>query len=174
MLRDPVDTMVSLYHYILRRPDHSFNRELVNCGVGFSEWLSSDSRDHLGNHQVRWLIGRIDKDPIGRDDIDRAKHIIAHECAAFGIVERFDESMLLFQDALGWESVCYRARNVYRQDGDRELADEAIGLLAESHALSFELCAFARELFEERVRTLGAGFAKRLERFRADNKAWSL
>jgi hypothetical protein len=173
MLRDPCDAMVSLYHYILHRPDHRYHRMLIDDGVGFTEWLSSNSRDHLDNHQVRWLVGRIDEEPIGRADLEHARHIIERECVAFGIVERFDESMLLLQDALAWTDLRYKPRNVYRQDGDCALTDEDRGLLAEHHALSLELVAFARGLFEERVRSMGSAFSERLSRFISENEAWA-
>jgi hypothetical protein len=173
MLRDPAAAMRSLYFYILRRSDHRYHGAMIDGGVSFTEWLSDNSRDHLDNHQVRWLVGRVDAGPIGRDDLEKAKRILILGCKAFGIVERFDESMLLFQEALGWGLPCYRPRNaLHRPEDDAVMTGEARALLAEHHALSFELVAYARELFDRLVQSRGWEFAERLAQFREVNATW--
>lgn len=167
MLRDPADLLVSCYHYILRcqyQPDHG---PLVDGKVTFAQWLSREWLGHIDNHQLRCLLGKWPLEPITRADLDMAKRLLADGFAAFGLVERFDESMLFFQDAFGWGVPTYTKRNVYRRDHDTDvLTPEARELVARHHAMSCELLEFARRLFDERVRAAGEALGRRLQMLR--------
>ncbi len=108
-----------------------------------------------------------------RDVLDLGKHLLLNEFAATGLVDRFDESMLFFQDVLGWWNLFYVPRNTCRAEGDDTmLNDEARSTLAETHALSYELLSFARDLFDRRVQEAGPRFAERLARFKEENARW--
>jgi len=166
MLRDPADLLVSCYHYILRcqyQPNHG---PLVDGNVEFAQWISQEWLGHIDNHQLRCLLGKWPPEPIARSDLELGKRLLTEEFAAFGLVERFDESMLFFQDAFGWGVPTYTARNVYHHPQDADvLTPETRGIITRHHAMSCELVAFARRLFDQRVRDAGQAFTARLRRF---------
>jgi len=165
MLRDPADLLVSCYHYILRSKHQPNHGPMVDAGVTFEQWLSQEWLGHIDNHQLRCLLGKWPPEPITRADLERAKRLLAEEFAAFGLVDRFDESLLFFQDAFGWGVPTYTARNVYRREHDADvLMPAARELIASHHAMSCELLGFARGLFGLRVRDAGQSFAARLRR----------
>lgn len=156
MLRDPAELLVSCYHYIKRRPGHPDNLALVKGKVPFELWLQREWCGHIDNHQLRCMLAKWPPEPITRDDLELAKRLLAEEFAAFGLVDRFDESLLFLQDAFGWRDLAYTKRNVFRRDSDADvLTPEARALIAQHHAMSIELVAFARQLFEARVQARG-------------------
>jgi hypothetical protein len=97
MLRDPVDVLVSLYHYILRREDHPHHVAMAEGHVSFVDWLSGNWLDHYDDYQLRCLIGRLDPRPLSDDDLRFGKDVLAGKMAAFGMTERFDESLRLIE-----------------------------------------------------------------------------
>lgn len=176
MLRDPVDAMVSMYHYVRRcegHPSHVWLPEGTDGSGDFLAWRKSDRYGHLDNYQLRAIVGHTAAEKLGPVHLELAKVLLRKEFAAFGMVERFNESLLFIQDAFGWGPPCYTPVNVYAQPGDRSvLTPEAMDFLREHHALSFELVAFARELFDERVHAAGRQFVDRLGRFREASAEW--
>lgn len=173
MMRDPALTMLSLYYYILRSDDHPEKEALTQSGVTFREWIAGQWGSMWDNHQLRCLIGKPPGQPICRSDVDYAKHLVKHEIAVTGLVERFDESVLLIAGALGWGTPFYSPANVHHRAEDfLDLTDDMRGLIAQHHAGSYELLHFARELFEERVRAAGSEFARRLAEFKEKNAEW--
>jgi len=171
MLRDPADLLVSCYHYIIRCPNNPDHGPMVDGGVTFPMWLAQEWLGHIDNHQLRCLLGKWPPEPVTWADIELGKRLLAEEFAAFGLVERFDESMLFFQDAFGWGVPTYTKRNVYRCDRDGDvLTPEAREIIADRHAMSCELVAFARRLFDQRARAAGNEFTERLRRLQEANQ----
>jgi hypothetical protein len=172
MLRDPAEATLSMYHYIRRCKHHPLNKRLLDDGLTFVEWLRNEWYGHLDNYQLRCLIGRLDTRPMGTAEVERGQWVLEHGCCAFGLVDRFDESLLMISDAFGWHDIRYRKANVYSLDGDeRDLTAEARDILASHHALGFKLLGFARALFERRIAAAGPAFSTRLAQFRSANQS---
>ena len=80
-LRDPGQRFVSHYQ-------HAVEREGVQ--TPFDVWLRAPEN---GNWHVRMLSGG--------EDLERAKEVLSQKVTCFGLMERFNESLLLIRDSLG-------------------------------------------------------------------------
>ena len=155
MLRDPVDRVLSIYDFLRqegRIPDDQTLAEFLDKPtIGRVWWID--------NAQVRYLAGEhgeIVDAPVGTCPaklLDIAKHRIETDIAWFGLLDRFDVSILLLCETLGWSTaVAVRSNVTKTRTSTREtLAPELRARLVGMNALDLALDTFARELFEQRL-----------------------
>lgn len=102
-LRDPVDRYVSHCQHQI---------EKMGVRADFPAWLRMAK---YRNFQVRKLAGK--------EDLEAAKQILATKMSCIGLLERFDESLLLLRHRMQWPglTVAYgKPRNPARTRGVRE------------------------------------------------------
>jgi hypothetical protein len=88
-----------------------------------------------------------------------------------GLVERFDESIVIFQNAFGWRAPYYAKGMVnHTRPHGKMLSPEILDWLIERHQLDLELYAFGESLFNKQVAAQPNSFATRVDRFRRANK----
>lgn len=169
MLRHPVDRLVSLYYYVRRRgPEHDLARYAAGS---LADFAGSDYFE-LRNDMTRQLSG-LSGEP-DRHTLATAKHNLLHELAAFGTDARFDESLLLFQRALGWRTIHYRRENVTERRPPVAAVDAAVRrLLERNNELDLELWELAERELAARIEAQPAGFHDALRRFRRRNRAYA-
>lgn len=169
VLRHPIDRLVSLYFYVRRRgPGHALARYAAGS---LAEFAASDSFE-LHNDMTRQLSGRT-----GEPDahaLAAAKHNLLHELAAFGTHDRFDESLLLFQRALGWRTIHYKRDNVTKRRPPLAAVDAAARrMLERNNELDLELWELAVRELAARIEGQPAEFHAALRRFRRRNRAYA-
>lgn len=173
VIREPVDRTLSVFFF--RKQQGKLAKETT-----LEDWIAvRPDQDvwHVDNGQVRYLAGeggRILDVPIGgvtREHLELAKQRL--EAMFFvAIMERFDESMVLFRRTLKWRKVNYGRSNVTKQRKKKdEITPEHRALIARHNKLDTELYQFALELFERRIAASGEGFADEVERFKRKNAA---
>jgi hypothetical protein len=145
MFRHPVRRVVSMYYYIKAGWPNS-----NAASMSLTEFLRSDHRAAKPNDQVRFLSG-IDPDRSPRRALQRAKDNLREELSVFGLTERFDESLLLFQKRLGWtRPPVYISSNVNQERPSVEdLPASVIEAVRAENKLDLELYTHAEETFEE-------------------------
>jgi hypothetical protein len=161
MLRDPLERVVSHYHFILARPEHYLHESLKRRGYSLRDWLLEARPIMLDNFQLRWLIDTpIAQTPFGgitRAMLDQAKWNLENAFSVIGLVERFDESLACLASAFGWDlagSDIQRNANPDRPSIDA-LDAPTLAAIRETNALELELYDFARALFREQCVRLG-------------------
>lgn len=173
VIREPTDRTLSVFFF--RKQQGKLPRE-----ARLEDWIAArPDQDvwHVDNGQVRYLAGeggRILDVPIGevtREHLERAKQRL-EEMFYVAIMERFDESMVLFRRTLKWRRVSYGRSNVTKQRKKKdEITPEHRALIARHNELDTELYRFALALFERRIAASGEGFAEEVERFKRKNAA---
>lgn len=110
LLRHPVPRVRSLYLHVLSRPADQLYE--VACQHDVADFAWSDATAHLDNGQTRFLAGDVavgsqpfDR-PLNDSDFERAVDNL-RECAAVGVTERFDESLLAMAKLFGWRLPIY-------------------------------------------------------------------
>ena len=113
MLRDPVDRIISHYYSAISREYHYLHNEVVQKNMTLSEYVTSGISFEMENGCTQLLSGEEKKIPIdintpeAQQCIKTAKENLIKYFTAIGIVERYDESLLLFKRKLGWKNIFY-------------------------------------------------------------------
>lgn len=164
-LREPIQQVISHYRHIQRsqNTDHQAYKKL-----SIVEFAQSD---FAANIQTAYLLGL----PTGAQPDHTAGEQAFQQllrCEAFGITERFDASVVLMRQSLGWRRPYYLTIN--QGEGPQlQLTSAEIQALQQSQAADLKLYALATALFEERWQALPANTLK-LALYRRMNKTYTL
>lgn len=146
MLREPVDRALSAYYHVMRVPTHRLHQEFQEQELAPAEGL----RRIAPNLQTRYVAGvPLGREP-NRDDLEAAKHIITDHIPGLGILEQYEESLIMLRRTFRWSMPYYMRRNV-GSNRPRQHEPALRTLAAEINALDVELYQFAREVFNERL-----------------------
>ena len=122
------------------------------------------------NLHTRMLSG--DLEPFGEvndEVLERAKRNLREELVFFGLTERFDESLVLAKQRLGFRGILYRSSgrvNTARPRGD-EVPKELVRAAEHCNRYDIELYRYARELFDSAPERGGLEFEVELAALRA-------
>lgn len=174
-LRKPVPRLISLYRHAKITPNAYYHHQANDRS--FEEFLTNGSVLEADNGMVRFLSG----DPEGRNifinpkkfgeldetDLARAIENLKFRIAAFGLLERFDESLLVFNRKIGLKKCCYTRVNETPPDVEKPVFRPSCSHLV---ALDDILYEQAEILFEKRLQKLGLADGQILSAFRAKNR----
>ena len=110
MLRHPVSRIVSHYEFVKARPHHYLHARMK--GATLAEFAASRLSGELHNGQTRLLAGIWDDRPLEQADYDRAIANLEQHFDWRGLMERFDESIVMLAAVMRWPNVFYRKSNV--------------------------------------------------------------
>lgn len=153
LLRDPVERVISHYYYVLRRPDHYLHETVTSQNMTLQDYVSSGICSELNNDQTKILAGIEHKIAFGQcppEMLAMAKHNIHNYFTLVGFTERFDETVILLKQRLGWHMPFYKKnRNVTKNRPLRhEIAKATLALIEHYNTLDLELYQYAHEQFE--------------------------
>jgi hypothetical protein len=163
MLRDPTDRVISLYYYIGRETRHP-SHEAFKRGEIKIENLAK----RQGRAQACFIAGYTAKDPIPDEELlAEAKDVLQNRMLAVGLTERFDESLLLYNQALGWKVRSYVSVNVTsnRPKKDRMAAGD-LAIIRENNFVDQSLYDLTCAMFEKRIAEQPPSFAEELASLR--------
>jgi hypothetical protein len=177
MLREPVQRTISIYHFAIQNGSYPPETTLEQF-LGDTERAYNVQTAYLGG-----LIRRenLDGRPLRREDYDaallaRAKdNLLAHD--VFGLAERFDESLVLAAEVIGWPArrLVYSRQNVGRTRRSRSpLTPGQVELVREHNRLDLALYAFAVDHFERLLTEEVPDLPKRLRALDRVNRLHAL
>ncbi len=169
MLRHPVKRMVSAFQHVNRS-----RRNYKTKGMPLEAFALHNGHDSL---QIRYIIGLTNPktflvnrgDPLPDDALEHAKVALRQNYAAFGLTERFDESLLMMRAAFGWKIPVYLRRNS-NPNATQPIAHETLAALETLLAPDMALYAYAQTLFEERLAAYQGDLAADLAQLRRANQ----
>lgn len=176
-LRDPVERVISHYYYLLNHPKMFWiPEEIREKNLTLYEILEREMIMDIKNMYTRLLAGLpylFPADGYTEQHLETAKYNLQNYFSVVGLVERFDESLLLLKKTYGWRNIYYVQDNVNRQRPGREtIPPETIALIEQQNNLDMELYRFGQELFANQVARHGASFSQEVRRFQLRNKMW--
>jgi hypothetical protein len=157
LLRDPVERVVSLYHYLK-----------LEERMSLEEFASSPPFKEADNDQVRRIAGA-DPEIGGCTDatLQAAKENLRRHFSVVGVTERFDQTLVLLNRRLGWtREVASYPRNVNpaRRPTD-SLPRSTIDAIRARNALDVELHRFAHAWMDDAIAAEGPAFHDELARY---------
>jgi hypothetical protein len=176
LLRDPVRRLISHYHYVRRHPAHYLHHQVIAGNMSLQDYVLSGLSVELENGQTRLLAGLGDGDSAtgsgtsGSGMLDRAIGNLTGHFAVVGLVERFDETLILLHRAFGLRNVFYTRQNARGASPRRdELDQDTLAHILERNALDMALYQFACGWFAQQVRCQGRSFPVQVRLFRSLN-----
>lgn len=174
-LREPVDRVISHYYFIKRCTAHPLN-EIVNKGeIDLEGYVTSGVCDEVSNDQTRMIAGVSREASVSADDMFRmARDNIENQFILAGLVERFDETLLLLKRQLGLRHIFYGVRN---QTIGRPLRDNVPGKIQdqirERNTADIQLYEYVGNSLQHRIDEVGASFSRDVRRFQMLNRPYS-
>lgn len=172
-LREPVQRVVSEFHFLKAWPKSHLYQFLNDNDVSLSEYVTSD-RPELKwrgrNAMVNSLSG------VGHasieDGLEAAWHHIRDRFLFYGILERFDESVLLLNKYAQLNRCFYERHNVRNGKAGYVATPEELQLIQEKNRADIELYERATKEFDRRIEVMGTAFQTELRLFRKVNEGF--
>ncbi|MGH9548766.1 MAG: hypothetical protein ACRD3W_05290, partial [Terriglobales bacterium] len=147
-----VERIVSFYHYILRSPTHYLHDRLRNESIDLRGFVEKQLTLECDNLQVRYLcsddLSGVAIGACTRSMLEQAKENLASRFAAVGLMERFDQSLQLTAQRLGWKKTESPRINIAAAGTKRKETDATtLALIKSANELDAELYQFAAEQF---------------------------
>lgn len=178
MLRDPVSRLISHYHHMLDDPTHYLHRWTMREKLTLEQYIENPFGSlELDNGQTRMLANyRLGQAPPtsgkNRPMLESAVENLERCFCCVGLTERFDETMVLLADSLGWAGVPpYLPARVGRNRPGLSITEAVKNRIQERNALDCELYDLVRRRFEEQVRSRGEAFQERVRMVRQENES---
>lgn len=168
-IRNPIDQVISHYYHLVRS-DKEVHQRIIEKNRSLRSFADFEWAKNL---QTAFITGtqdirEIEKDPEGA--LTLAKKRLSEDIYQFGVTEKFDESLLLFREKLGWKNLVYQRFNVAKnRPENHQLNDEDLQKIRKNNQLDLRLYEFGRALFDQRIQQI-PGFAGKLKTFRQMNK----
>ena len=183
MVRNPVDRVISEYFFLIRTKDHPAHPAVKD--LSFYDYVTKGVlASQVKNTQTRIIAGAGGgfklssyEKPLSRRTLQIAKANIQQHYILVGLVERFDETLLLLKRALGWRmrDIYYIRQNVgNNRPPENEIATCTTNIIRRSNKLDFELYEYAKQLFEKRISEQDSYFKRELRMFWFCNKIYRL
>ncbi|EGC32993.1 hypothetical protein DICPUDRAFT_154982 [Dictyostelium purpureum] len=157
MLRDPIDRAISHYYFLKASFDHPLHHQTIN--KTFIEWISIT--DTVNNEFCRRMVG-IDRSTETTVDFENlCIHRLKYTFKYIGIMERFDESIVLLSHKLGYTDLLFPNENVgkVRTNHTKEtLTQEERSLLERLNTADIRAYKIALEIFEKEIDMVGRDF----------------
>ena len=153
ILRDPIERILSFYSYIqayAKPEDEVFD---LRVGMPLETWLTTSR--HARDLQTQMIGGDLEHPgPADERTLEQAiERLDGGVFAAFGIQERFDESLAHIARTFGWRPPAYTSINVNPQRPSVSAVDgRTRSMIAAHNQLDLELYRHVQRRFDEIVR----------------------
>ncbi|MCA9982742.1 MAG: sulfotransferase family 2 domain-containing protein [Anaerolineales bacterium] len=171
-LREPYQLLRSLYRHAQRDPNHNLHHDLRDLTM--RQAIEQGAAQLFDNFQTRAIAGVWHDLPFGACDrplLEKAKANLRDHFAVVGVVDHFDEVLVLLQKRFGWRSIYYSKHNVAVAAPQQSREDQETEAFVRQHNwLDQELYEYAGELCRQQIAAAGPALAREVRRFQARNR----
>lgn len=174
MFRDPFEQLVSHY-YFFGREEHKkdldgfarFLQRPKNHSLQLDRIVGYDSQP---NAQGEWLCEQNRTLPT-EAKLEIVERQLRNQFAAIGLVEHFDESLLIFRQVLGWRNIYYTREHYNAARPRSQESLEAHHALIREYAVpDLQFYALVKTLYEEQRRAYQGDLAADLHTYQRNNQ----
>ncbi len=154
MLRNPRSRIISSYYYFkfFSQPEEYYCQLIRDNNLSCKDFVTSDIiNDNMATRQLSGIGNSVDYGLVKREHLEIAKKNIEQHFSVVGLTERFDESLMLFKQRLGWKIPFYQPRNVNKKRPKKETEPEVIRAIERTNELDLELYEYVKERFEQQI-----------------------
>lgn len=177
MLRNPVDRVYSEYRFLSSNRYHPLYA-LVS-GLTYHQYLDLDPTRQAGNGQTRLLsgstygdqIGVPGTEPLNWGHLSMASYHLKRHYPLVGLLEYFDESLMLWGEAFGWRYLFYEKKNITKKK-PLALSKSEIEHTLEKNRMDMVLYRQAVECFKDNLKKQSMVFSRKLSAFRLLNRTY--
>jgi hypothetical protein len=175
ILRDPVDRIISMYFYVRSRPEHQLYNQVAKGRMSLSQFVVSGISGQLDSMYTR-LLSRSKKLRYGRyseEAVNIAKAYLERHFPIVGLLEKYDESLILMKRFFGWRPPYYIRENVTenRPAKNTQTAEE-IQTIREISQMDRELYDYAVERHEKQIAEQDETFSDEVQAFKLLNREY--
>lgn len=112
-LREPEKRLLSHYNFIKTTVTHRLYREMKEKNYSLMDLVENGKIPNLDNCMVRYIAGCGEKKfgEVNESDLQKAISNFDNYFKNFGILEKYDESLLILSYELGWKTPYYTLHN---------------------------------------------------------------
>jgi hypothetical protein len=174
MLREPLSRAIAEYNYIFTIPHHPNYKELQENQYTLKQLLENGLIKNMDNCQVRFLCG-VNDIPYGNvteEHLQKAIDNMEHSYEQVGIMEAFEESILLMAKQFNWATPYCTRQNINELKRTRlnELDAATLELLRYRNRYDTILYDRGRQILQKRIDEEGPAFQERVEQFKKKNR----
>lgn len=177
MLRNPINRVISSYYYLRKTKIKLVQDMSLKEFVITSNTTQNNMTKYISGEKFKTQLAYLKNQQetqceCNSKTLELAKKNLEEEFQFFGLLERFDESLILLKKTLGWSVTQYLTRNVAKKVTQRqEFPQETLRLIEQSNEYDLELYQFAQKLFEQRVQQYEPFIAPEVEALQTSNQS---
>lgn len=178
ILRNPIDRIISHYYYVIQNPTHYLYQSVISQKMNLRDYVCSGLSPELDNCQTRLLSGV--QEPIGVGQcsfelLEKAKTNLKSHFAVVGLLERFNETLILLKENFRWKMPFYIRQNKTQKPSNynyKNISPEILEAIIKNNKLDIKLYKYGEKLFEELIVKQDKHFQSEVLAFSIFNKIY--
>ena len=175
VVREPVDRVISMYYFVLREKKHKHYKRATSA-KDLKDYIFKVRAKQLNNFQTRLLAGmnslEVEFGNCSNEMLEAAKNNLRKYFSVVGTTARFDETLILLKQKLGWHLPLYARMNVTNKRPQKEqISKDTLNTIVELNQLDIELYRYAEAILQELIEQQPSSLLREVERFKFYNNA---
>lgn len=175
ILRDPIDRIISLYYSMLEKQNIALYDERTSQPMGLEEFIHRRINKLVDNGQTRLLSATdgIWEIECSTEMLEIAKKNLQEHFSVVGILEQFDQTIILMKKIFGWTTPFYIKQRVTQNRPKKEdIPRSIIRTIEQYNQFDIELYDYVKKIFEEQVIKQDDSFQREVKVFSILNKIY--
>lgn len=175
LLREPIDRLISLYHFqkLVQSKQGTHQGVEIPEYMTLREFVESVPYSEIDNGQTRRIAGvgpTYKRCPAAA--LDTAKENIDSSFDVAGVLEKFDEALVLMCQEFGWNraSLCFRKNINPHRNSSSSIPDDTRDFIITRNELDVSLYEYVRKKFQATIIQKGDRFKDAVCQFKNEQK----
>lgn len=174
-LRNPVDRVVSMYYYFQRTGNNYVQNLTLKEFIQTYGGARDNMTKYLSGEKLKIQLNDPNNEidyQCSSESLETAKSNLKKHFKIIGLAERFDESLIILKNKLGWKVPLYDKNNVSKnRPSTKEVSKDTLNLIEKFNEFDIQLYEYAKEIFEELIAQQGSSFETEIQEFKEANES---